>query len=72
MAGRYLDLSFAFDSVDHEILLKNLGIRDKCFDLFHSYLTNRKQFVEINNIENGVEKVAKSKFEVTKRGLPQG
>ena len=45
-----LDVSKAFDTVCHEILLsklEHLGIRSKCLSWFCSYLTNRKQFVEL-------------------------
>ena len=40
----------AFDAVDHSILLKKLklyGITDKNFAWFESYLSNRKQYIEI-------------------------
>ena len=60
----YLDLSKAFDTIDHQILLEKLAfycIRGKSLDLFKSYLTNRKQDVEIDgkmststNIKTGV------------------
>ena len=51
--GVLLDLSKAFDSIDHKILLSKLwhcGICGVAHDWFCSYLSNRKQLVEINNI----------------------
>ena len=47
--GVFIDLSKAFDKVDHSILLKKLkfyGITDKHLAWFESYLSNRKQFIE--------------------------
>ena len=63
----FLDLSKAFDTVNHEILLQKLnfyGIRDKALDWFKSYLCNRKQFVFYNN--------AKSELATINCGVPQG
>ena len=48
----YLDLSKAFDTLDHEILLYKLnyyGIRNSSLKLFESYLHNRTQYTEIAN-----------------------
>ena len=48
-----LDLSAAFDTVDHDILLHRLqyrfGIGDKCISWLKSYLSDRTQFVNIEN-----------------------
>ncbi len=50
----YLDLSKAFDTLDHNSLLDKLhyyGIRNTPLDLFKNYLTNREQYVEIDNFK---------------------
>ena len=63
-----LDLSAAFDTVDHTILLDRLsnwfGISGKVLKFIQSYLTNRKQCVAIGNI--------KSKLLDITCGVPQG
>ncbi|XP_057310678.1 uncharacterized protein LOC130648640 [Hydractinia symbiolongicarpus] len=65
--GVFIDLQKAFDTVDHEILLKKLfhyGIRGTPLSLFKSYLTGRQQFVSINgNI---------STSNLIRHGVPQG
>ena len=52
-----LDLSAAFDTIDHDILLSRLcnvyGITDDAFDWFRSYLTDRIQRVVIENAVSG-------------------
>ena len=63
----YLDLSKAFDTLDHEILLAKLqyyGIHGTPLELLKSYLTNRKQYVEIED--------TKSKMLDISTGVPQG
>ena len=51
----YLDLSKAFDTLDHAILLDKLfhyGIRGNPLKLISSYLENRQQFVEFRNTKS--------------------
>lgn len=63
----FLDLSKAFDTLDHDILLNKLkyyGIKDNALDLFQSYLSRRKQFVEFEGY--------KSQLMALKTGVPQG
>ena len=63
-----LDLSAAFDSVDHTILVnrlsKDFGITGNVYSWFESYLHNRFQFVSINCVTS-------DEFH-TKHGVPQG
>ena len=65
--GVFIDLSKAFDTVDHEILcqkLKAYGVCDNELAWFKSYLTDRYQFVRIDNTDSGFQKI--------KCGVPQG
>ena len=65
--GIFIDLCKAFDTVDHEILLSKMyhyGIRGIVQKLFKSYLTNRMQYVYIND--------HKSNLQTIKCGVPQG
>ena len=69
--GLFLDLSKAFDCVDHSILLKKLetyGIRGQAWKLLQSYLTNRYQYVELCNSTG----IYKSKELHNDIGIPQG
>ena len=63
----FLDLSKAFDTLNHSILLnklKHYGITGLSLNLIQSYLSDRKQFVEFNSI--------KSNYEPISTGVPQG
>ena len=63
-----LDLSAAFETVDHSILLerltKSFGISGKALEWFSSYLSGRSQRV---TLDGGVSKVF-----MTTSGVPQG
>ena len=65
--GLYIDLTKAFDLVNHQILLNKLyhyGIRGVANDLFKCYLTNRTQYVQVG------ETVSTTKTMTC--GVPQG
>ena len=58
----FLDSIKAFDSVSHQILMKNLrfyGIHGLANDLLQSYLNDRMQFVSINNTNSSLENLNK-------------
>ena len=63
----FIDLSKAFDTLDHNILLKKLslyGIRNNSLKWFSSYLSNRKQFIQAGDIKTSYEDII--------YGVPQG
>ena len=64
----FINLSKAFDTVDHNMLLKKLetnGIVGKNLKWFKNYLNNRKQYIQINNEE-------KANLLLVKCGVLQG
>ena len=56
----FSDLSKAFDTLDHTILtqkLKHYGIEGCALKLLKNYLSNRKQYVELNNVKSEMCKI---------------
>jgi hypothetical protein len=65
--GVFLDLSKAFDTINHNILIKKLesyGIRGLASSWFQSYFSNRKQYTLVKDNESSVN--------VISCGVPQG
>ena len=65
--GAFIDLSKAFDTIDHQKLLTKLehyGIRGNCHKLIESYLTSRYQQT---NFQNTLSEPCKIEY-----GVPQG
>ena len=63
----FLDFSKAFDTINHDILLYKLshyGVRGKALEWFKNYLSNRKQFVDLNNHKSSLLSI--------NCGVPQG
>ena len=63
-----LDMSAAFDTVDHELLLERMSkrycVKGNALKWFRSYLQDRKKFVMIDGI--------KAKVKELRYGVPQG
>ena len=63
-----LDLSAAFDTVDHDILIEvlqnRLSVNDIALSWFRSYLTNRTQSINVDGLQSACGAVACS--------VPQG
>ena len=65
--GLFIDVSKAFDSIKHNILIKNLeeiGMEGMDLEWFRNYLTGRRQFVFVNGVESDLQNVV--------TGVPQG
>ena len=65
--GVFIDLKKAFDTINHDILLKKLefyGVRGIVNDWLYSYLNNRKQLVLLDNTKSNLLDVI--------CGVPQG
>lgn len=63
----FLDLAKAFDTVDHNLLIKKMssfGLTNKSINWFKSYLSNRQQITEIDHFHSSPETVTV--------GVPQG
>ena len=63
----FLDLSKAFDTLDHKIILHKLsffGIKDMYLNLLRNYLSDPKKYVEINQIKSNLLPIT--------TGVPQG
>ena len=64
MVGVFLDFTKAFDCVNHNTLLYMYGIRGRMHGWLRRYLSNRNQFVYLND--------AKSSNQIINFGVPQG
>lgn len=65
--GVFLDLSKAFDTLDHDIIISKLscyGIRGMALDWFKNYLSDRNQYVSNSNFKSSLKHIT--------TGVPQG
>lgn len=66
-AGVFIDLSKAFDTIDHKIMLAKLhhyGIQGIALSWFEDYLSNRKQFTTCKQKDSSMKDIT--------HGVPQG
>jgi hypothetical protein len=73
--GIFFDLTKAYDVLNHKLLLVKLSsyrIKGTTNSLFRSYLTNRRQFIEINQSDSSNVMVNRyrSSFMEIKQGMP--
>ena len=69
----FIDLSKAFDTIEHTVLIKKLskyGIRGPILDWFESYLQRRQMRVKCETSSSGT--TAYSDYRMIKYGTPQG
>ena len=67
VAVLYLDYSKAFDTIKYDVLiskLEKLGIRGLPLQLIQSYVSDRQQYVSVNNCHSGYRSIS--------LGVPQG
>jgi hypothetical protein len=74
--GIFIDLTKAYDTLNHEVLLEKLsscGIRGITNLWIKSYLSNRRQYIEIKHCDSGNNNVSKirSSYKEIKLGVPQ-
>ena len=65
--SKFLDLTKAFDTLDHNVLLSKLdyyGIKDTASNRFKIHLTNRTQYFDCNGISLSIREIA--------TGVPRG
>ena len=63
----FVDLKKAFDTVSHSILLsklEQLGVQNQEFNWFRSYLSDHKQYLDIDRCTSQIKNV--------NTGVPQG
>jgi hypothetical protein len=75
VVGLFLDLTKAYDVLNHQILLEKLEmyeIRGIANQWFQSYLSNRNQFVEITHLGKNTQKKYSSSPRKNLSGVSQG
>ena len=71
--GLFLDLSKAFDTIEHSVLLQKLckyGVRGPTLSWFRSYLENRKMRIKCETASS--DKLVYSDYKTVQYGTPQG